>query len=46
MVTSIGTGGIGVVITTGAVMVGTQIIPIIIGVVEIFIGHQVVQGPK
>jgi len=34
MVTSIGTGGIGVVIATGTVIVGTEIIPSGIGVVE------------
>jgi hypothetical protein len=34
MVTSIGTGGIGVVITTGTVIVGTEIIPSGIGVAE------------
>jgi hypothetical protein len=44
-VTSMATGGIGVVITTGTGMIGIGIIPIIIGVVEISTGrHQVIMA--
>ena len=40
METSIDIGGIGAIITTGTSMLGIEIIPSIIGVVEIFIGHR------
>ena len=40
METSIGIGGIGAIITTGTTRLGSEIIPTIIGVAEIFIGHQ------
>jgi uncharacterized membrane protein len=37
--TSIATGGIGVILATGTISVGIEIIPGVIGLVKIFIGH-------